>query len=224
MRLTKFTHSCVRLDKDGSVLVLDPGNFSTAEELREALDGVDHILVTHEHPDHYDADVVNEFLDHHPDVQVHAPGSIADDIKSAVSAPDRVHEVRGEESFDLSPFSVRTFGGQHALIHPLVPIVENIGFMIDETLYHPGDSLIVPDAVHVRNLLVPIHAPWNKLHEVVDFVISVGADHAYPIHDGLLAERGLAMLTNHLKTFGGKYGTTYARLDPYESVDLEETP
>ena len=34
MKLTKYSHACIRLEKDGTVLVLDPGNFS---ELPEAL-------------------------------------------------------------------------------------------------------------------------------------------------------------------------------------------
>ncbi len=36
MRFTKLGHSCVRLDKDGAVLVIDPGTFSDAAG---ALDG-----------------------------------------------------------------------------------------------------------------------------------------------------------------------------------------
>lgn len=40
----------MRLEADGRVLVIDPGTFSEAE----ALDGVDEVLVTHEHFDHLD--------------------------------------------------------------------------------------------------------------------------------------------------------------------------
>ena len=50
MKLTKKSHACVRLEKDGQTLVIDPGGFS--EE--DAAVGADAILVTHEHPDHFD--------------------------------------------------------------------------------------------------------------------------------------------------------------------------
>ena len=53
MRLTKLGHSCVRLDKDGATVVIDPGTFTEAEA---ALAGVAAVLVTHEHPDHLDAE------------------------------------------------------------------------------------------------------------------------------------------------------------------------
>ena len=43
MRLTKYSHACVRIERDAAVLVIDPGSFSE----RAALDGVDAILITH---------------------------------------------------------------------------------------------------------------------------------------------------------------------------------
>ena len=46
MRLTKLGHACVRLDKDGAALVIDPGVWSQAAE---ALSGASAVLVTHEH-------------------------------------------------------------------------------------------------------------------------------------------------------------------------------
>src|SRR3954453_23776641 len=49
MRITKFGHSCVRLEHDGKVVVIDPGMFTDPE----AIDGADAVLITHEHPDHY---------------------------------------------------------------------------------------------------------------------------------------------------------------------------
>ena len=51
MRLTRYSHSCVRLEHEGRVLVLDPGIWSEPRALR----GADAVLVTHEHVDHVDA-------------------------------------------------------------------------------------------------------------------------------------------------------------------------
>ena len=49
MRLTKFGHACIRLEGPGGSLVVDPGVlFEDA-----AVAGVDSILVTHEHFDHF---------------------------------------------------------------------------------------------------------------------------------------------------------------------------
>ena len=54
MRLTKLGHACVRLAKNGSNLVIDPGVWSGPG----ALDGASAILITHEHPDHLDTAAV----------------------------------------------------------------------------------------------------------------------------------------------------------------------
>ena len=37
MKIVKYTHACVRIEVDGRVLVIDPGNFSE----REAVAGAD---------------------------------------------------------------------------------------------------------------------------------------------------------------------------------------
>ncbi|HEY2167627.1 MAG TPA: MBL fold metallo-hydrolase, partial [Jatrophihabitantaceae bacterium] len=166
LELTKFGHSCVRIADGDRRLVLDPGGFSQTDA---ALDGVDDVLITHEHTDHIDVERVAGAATRNPRLRIWAPAPVAallpqlqDQI--VVVAPGQQHEVAG--------FAVRTFGGQHALIHPSIPVIANVGFLVEECVYHPGDSLFVPP-VPVRTLLLPIHAPWNKGAEVIDFAISV---------------------------------------------------
>jgi L-ascorbate metabolism protein UlaG (beta-lactamase superfamily) len=218
MKLTKYTHACVRLEKDGRVLVLDPGTFS---ETAEALDGAHAVLITHEHPDHVDVPAMTRTLGTAAGLAVFAPAGVAATLQEeAPQAAERIHPVEPGSTFDAAGFNVRSFGGQHALIHPQIPMVANIGYLVEGNVYHPGDSFIVPDGLKVQTLLVPIHAPWSKAAEVVDFVISVRARQAFQIHDGLLNERGLKMVEGHVARLGGKYGTTFTHLAPRESVEV----
>jgi L-ascorbate metabolism protein UlaG (beta-lactamase superfamily) len=69
MRFTKLGHSCVRLEKDGATLVIDPGTFTDAPA---ALAGAAAVMVTHEHPDHLDADAIRAALSGDPDL-THGP-------------------------------------------------------------------------------------------------------------------------------------------------------
>jgi L-ascorbate metabolism protein UlaG (beta-lactamase superfamily) len=218
MKLTKYTHACVRLEKDGEVLVLDPGTFS---ETGQALDGAGAVLVTHEHGDHVDVPAVVSALRGNESLQVFAPGGVAAKLRTeAPFAAPRIHDVEPGSAFTAVGFEVRTFGGQHALIHPQIPVVANIGYLIDSNVYHPGDSFVIPDGITVRTLLVPVHAPWNKVGEVVDFVIGVRAAKAFPIHDALLNETGLGLIEGHVKRLGARYGTEYAHLSSGDSVEV----
>ncbi|NUP74957.1 MAG: MBL fold metallo-hydrolase [Sinomonas sp.] len=231
MRLTKYTHACVRLEKaaqgsdtpegDGGarhVLVIDPGNLS---EVEEALDGAQAFLVTHEHADHVDIGRAAAALESNPALEAWAPEGVAVQLREAApSAAVRIHRAEPNTTFEAAGFRVQTFGSQHALIHPLVPLVTNVGYLIDGEVFHPGDSFTVPHGLEVGTLLVPIHAPWNKIGEVVDFIIAVRARRAYPIHNALLNERGTGMVEGHAKRIGEIYGTAYEHLEPRDTVEL----
>lgn len=220
MELIKYTHSCVRLENEGRVLVIDPGSFSGPEELARALDGADVLLVTHVHPDHLDAEHVQAHLRAHPGIQVHAPAPVAAGLREALGEGCAVHDAEPETVLELEGFTVRTFGGQHALIHPLIRTVDNVGYLVNDTVYHPGDSFVVPHGLTAPVLLAPIHAPWNKLSEVVDFVVAVRPQRVFQIHDGLLSANGFGIIEGQLTAFAAKYGAEYRHLDTGERVRL----
>lgn len=216
MQLTKYGHSCVRLDGPGGVMVLDPGVFSDAPA---ALDGAAALLITHEHPDHIDAPAVLEALRTQPGLKVWAPAPAAAQLAAFA---DRVTAVGPGESFDAAGLGVRTVGGQHALIHPSIPIVPNVGYLIgaqDGGIYHPGDSLIVPTE-RVGTLLVPIAAPWSKVGEVIDFVVAVRPRRAHQIHEAVLSATGLGMVEGHVGRIGAAHGVQFEHLDTGQSLDI----
>ena len=217
MKLIKFGHSCVRLEKDGRALVIDPGVFS---DVKAALDGADAVLITHEHPDHIDADALRTAMGENADLRVWAPATVAASLVDTLpDARDRVTTAEPESGFTAAGFDVRTFGGQHAVIHLLLPVVANICYLIDGAVYHPGDSFTVPSAP-VSALLVPIHAPWSKISEVIDFAIAVRAPQAFQIHDGLLNDTGRAMVEGLVTRLSAPFGTTFRHLDVGDSVEL----
>ncbi len=218
MLLTKFTHACIRLEKAGVALVLDPGTFS---EAAEALDGAAAILITHEHADHFDQTEILAALSRDPALQVFAPAVVAGQLRTgAPESAARIQDALPDTEFELAGFSVRTFGGQHALINPRIMPVANIGYLIDGNVFHPGDSFTVPDGVQAQTLLVPIHAPWSKTAEVVDFVNSVRAPKAFQIHDVLLSEIGLQFVEGQVSLFGARYGVEFRHLAVRESVEI----
>ncbi|MEU6664878.1 MBL fold metallo-hydrolase [Streptomyces sp. NPDC046727] len=205
MKLTKKSHACVRLDKEGRTLVIDPGAFS--EE--DAALGADAILVTHEHPDHFDEFRLRAAMENNPAAEIWTLKSVAERITAAF--PGRVHTVGHGDTFTAAGFEVQVHGELHAVIHPDLPRITNVGYLIDGgRVFHPGDALTVPDQA-VETLLVPVMAPWNKISEVIDYVREVGPQRAYDVHDALLTDLALPIYEGHLGRLGG---TEHQRLTP----------
>jgi L-ascorbate metabolism protein UlaG (beta-lactamase superfamily) len=207
MRLTKFSHACVRLDRDGAVLVIDPGSMSE----RAALDGADAVLITHEHFDHLNVDALTDALAARPSVRIFTHPEVTPKLGDLAEV---VTEVQPGDDFEAAGFAVRTYGGLHAMIHPELPRVANLGFFI-EGVYHPGDSFDVPTDADVQTLFVPVSGPWLKLSESVEFVRQVAPRRAYALHDGLLNDVGLTVYDTNLRNLAG---CEYARLGAGESV------
>ncbi|WP_030348997.1 MBL fold metallo-hydrolase [Streptomyces sp. NRRL S-1022] len=205
MKLTKKSHACVRLEKEGRTLVIDPGGFS--EE--DAALGADAILVTHEHPDHFDESRLRAAMENNPAAGVWTLKSVADRLAAAF--PGRVHTVGHGDTFTAAGFDVQVHGELHAVIHPDIPRITNVGYLVDGgKVFHPGDAFTVP-GLPVETLLLPVMAPWSKIAEVIDYVREVGPRRAYDVHDALLTDLARPIYDGHVGRLGG---TDHQRLAP----------
>ena len=213
MRFTKLGHSCVRLAKDGALLVIDPGGWSDAPA---ALDGANAVLVTHEHPDHLDADAIRAALQADLELTLWSNPSVNAQFGEF---GDRVHQTRHGDVLSAAGFSVHVYGEEHALIHRDIPLVLNNGFLVEGEVFHPGDSYTIPEEP-AGTLLLPISAPWLQAGEMIDYFRAVGPARGYAIHDALLSEIGLGLMTRMMFLAADPTGATVARLEPGTSVDL----
>lgn len=212
MQLTKFGHACVRIAKDGRRLVVDPGGLTEPQ----ALDGADAVLVTHEHFDHFAQDTLRKAAESNPALRIWTNTSVAAQLDGLGS---RVTPVGEGEAFTAAGFDVKVHGTWHAVIHPDIPRVGNIGFLVDDALFHPGDALTVPD-ITVDTLLLPVHGPWSTTGQLIDYVREVGPKQAYAIHDGALNDVGTAMVGGFLGENGPNTGARYDRLTTGASVEI----
>lgn len=202
MDLTKLEHACVRLEKDGRVLVIDPGFFTPADAIADA----DVVLVTHEHADHFSADRIP------PNAEVWSCASVAAQLPNA-------HEVAAGDTFEAAGFSVAVTGKWHAITHPGAQPAQNVCFLIDGDVYHPGDSLTPPGA-DVGTLLLPTDAPWLRVYDAAQFLRTVRPTRAYSIHDGLVNEHGLRIIDGWLAREAETLGRDVRRLGVGESTPL----
>ncbi|MFC8720853.1 MBL fold metallo-hydrolase [Kitasatospora sp. NPDC057198] len=184
MHLTKHTHACVTLTKDGARIVVDPGAFTP--EAADAVAAATAVLITHEHPDHVDADLLARALETRPDLRVFGPESV---VGRWSARRGQVTAVRAGDRVAVAGFDVAVFGELHAAIHRDVPRVTNLGYLVDGRLYHPGDAYHVPDAP-VETLLLPTSGPWTGIGAAADYVRELAPRRLVQIHEVMLSRIG----------------------------------
>ncbi|WP_214417082.1 MBL fold metallo-hydrolase [Sphaerisporangium fuscum] len=213
MELTKFGHACVRVQRDGRRLVIDPGGLTDPE----VLEGAAAVLVTHEHFDHFSESTLRAAAETNPELQIWTNGSLAGRLEGL---GPRVHTVGDGARFTAAGFDVKVYGTWHAVIHRDIPRVVNIGFLLDGLLFHPGDALTVPEDQAVDTLLLPVHGPWSTAGHLLDYVREVAPRRALAIHDGALNDIGITMVGGLLGEQGPGTGAAYTRLNVGESLTL----
>ncbi|MET4781555.1 MBL fold metallo-hydrolase [Glaciihabitans sp. UYNi722] len=212
MRVTKQEHACLIIEASGKTLVIDPGSFTTA---LVGLSNVVAIVITHEHADHWTDDQLDRILDRNPDAVIFAPAGVA-----AAAPSYDITVVNGGDSTQVEPFDLRFFGEKHAVIHGSIPVVDNVGVLINDTLYYPGDSFTVPEGVVVDTLAVPVGAPWMKIGEAIDYVLEVKPRRSFPTHEMVLSTAGKSMGNARIQWATEQNGGEFFPLEPGNSIDL----
>lgn len=205
MKLTKYEHACVSVEQDNQLLIIDPGILG---ELPEDILGVVAIVITHIHPDHLSKKHLRQIVAINPDAKIFTTSEVTEQLEDFTN----VIEVLAEDIEKIGPFTLEFFGEEHAVIHASSPVVQNIGVLINESLYYPGDSLTLPEK-SVKTLLVPACAPWLKTGEAMDFISNIKPQLVIPTHDGMLSKDGKDFTDMWLAKAADTVLATYTRLD-----------
>jgi len=211
MKLTKFEHSCLVLDKNGSTLIIDPGSFTMP--LTDIM-GVVAVVITHEHADHWTPEQLTRILDRNPGARILGPAGVA-----KAAADFEVEVVKDGDTVEIEPFTLAFYGEKHAIIHSSIPVIDNVGVLVDDEFYYGGDSYTVPP-VPVNTLAAPIGAPWLKIGEAMDYVLAVKPKRSFPIHDMTLSQAGKSMTHDRIRVVTEQGGGEFFVLEPGQSYDL----
>lgn len=198
MVIEKFLHSCLRITHDGYRLLTDPGAFCFADGRvkPEDLGPVNVILLTHEHPDHFEPEALRTIVQHqvlnkalNTVILAHPP--LAEKVRAA-----------GLPCEDIAPGATRTVGAftieaMETPHGPLpFPVPPHCGYLINGgvkhsvsdtwSLYHPGDSLVFPTGRAVDILALPVAGPWCTVVAAVEAAKALRPKFAFPIHDAII--------------------------------------
>lgn len=208
MKITRHLHACVEIHHNDRCLLIDPGNFGVPQ----SLDTADAVLLTHSHPDHADADALARVRKNRPDLPIYGPQHLA------MTLPFEVRIVRHGDTFNVAGFHVEVVGSDHAMITRAQEVPENIGFLINRRVLHPGDAF-----QPIRNVdlaLVPVNGPWVKMLDVEQWLKKFPPHRFMGIHDGMVIDAGRALNNKILGILGDTYGSKHLPLEPGESYEL----
>ena len=158
---------------------------------------------------------INRILDLNGEVPIYAPEGVA----TAATDFD-ITVVHAGDTVEAGPFTLRFFGGKHAVIHESIPVVDNLGVLIDDQLYYAGDSFVVPEGVEVDVLAAPAGAPWMKMAETMDYVLAVKPKRSFATHEMVLSRAGKDLAGSRIQWATEQNGGEYLALEPGDSIDL----
>jgi L-ascorbate metabolism protein UlaG (beta-lactamase superfamily) len=212
MRLTKFEHAALLLEDSGKKLFIDPGSYTTA--LTDTANAVA-VVVTHEHADHWTPEQLTRVVEMNPGVPIYGPAGVA----AAASGFD-ITPVTAGDTVEAGPFTLQFFGGKHAQIHSSIPIVDNLGVLVNGALFYPGDSFTIPEGIDVDVLAVPSSAPWLKAAEFMDYVLAVRPKRSFPTHEMINSVAGKKMANARIGWATEQGGGEFLPLEPGDTLDL----
>ena len=191
MKITKYGHACLLVEKASRQLVVDPGCFS---ELPPDLSKIEAAVITHVHADHFDENNLKLVLEANPDMKLYGP---ADVIAAAGSLAAQTLPVESDLELGIAGMNLSFYHVDHAVIYGSSPC-KNLAVQVDDQLYYPGDSLHVIEE-KVQAVAVPLSAPWLKTSEYIDFALAMKAETFFPVHNGLLNAVGQQVMSRLLR-------------------------
>ncbi len=211
MRITKYEHACFTVSIGDKKLIVDPGSFTVP------LPDENHVVavvVTHEHADHWTPEHLARIKSNSPDAKFFGPAGVA-----AAATDFDFAVVKGGQKVEVEPFTLEFFGEKHAQIHSSIPLVDNVGVLINDSVYYPGDSFTQgPEGVDL--LAVPASAPWLKIGEVMDYVAEAKPKRSFATHDMINSVIGNGMAAQRITAVTQQGGGEFVALSPGESIEL----
>lgn len=211
MLIRKHEHAFLELVDNGQTLLIDPGMYS--EQLPE-LSNVVGIVMTHIHDDHSYIPHIKSLVAEFPNLKLFGPMEVAKKLSDF-----ECQTVFHGDHAELAGFSIDFFGDLHQEIHRSIPLVQNVGVLVNSKLYYPGDSY-TPCEYPFEILACPASAPWLRVSDLIDFIELLKPKRAFATHNALLSEHGHALQNNRIKEFVLKHGGVFEYLKPGDQTEV----
>jgi L-ascorbate metabolism protein UlaG (beta-lactamase superfamily) len=171
MKITKYLHSCLLIEEQDKVILIDPGDYTYQAKVfpTNSLKQLDYILITHEHIDHFSLPFVKEIMEKFPNTEIISNESVATLLLTEGIDTD----IEGDNVISLTPVP------HEDIVFASPPL--NIMFTLFGKLAHPGDSHHFSTTASI--LALPIQAPWGSFTDAIKLAEAISPKYIIPIHD-----------------------------------------
>ena len=193
MKVTRYYQSCLLIEDGSARVLVDPsgqeaGRFDDFGKL-------DAVIYTHEHADHFDAELADKFMS--AKVPVYTNASTAGQMKIQPII------VSDGQEFDIAGLKIKAIELPHCLMVDGSAGPQNTGYLFNSKLFDPGDGKELA-GLSVEVLAAPIQGPDISFKDTFDFAKQLGANKLIPIHyDAMGANPTM------LKNFGEWFNLPY---------------
>lgn len=173
MKITRYFQSCMLIEDGNTRVLLDPS--ATEKEDINKFGKIDAVIFTHEHGDHFDAELAKQFAEQGI-APVYANASTAKLVDAATT------EVKNGQEFKVNDMTIKPVELPHCLLWDGSNGPQNTGYRINNKFFTPGDGVVGADGLNVDVLAVPITGPDISLKDAHDFAHQVAAKIVIPVH------------------------------------------
>lgn len=174
MKITKYPQSNLIVEENGKRLMIDPGIFTFEKFSAEEMGSLDAILITHQHPDHFDPNHIAHFSA----LPIYANADVA---TLAADSGIKIREVENGVSFEVEGFQITPVDLPHCKMIDGSDGPPNTGYVINETFFHPGDGIEL-NGLEVNSAGIPITGPTINNERAWSLAKALKVTKVIPIH------------------------------------------
>lgn len=154
MKLTKYAQSAFLIEEKNKRILIDPGSYCYDENFTANDWGkVDILLITHTHADHCFPEAIKVLKQNNPGLVILSNNQVKQKLAEE-GIEVEILEVGEERNID--GIKITGVESVHGDLPSGNPKPDVLGFLIDNKVYHPGDTIYLEEKPRAEVALLPI--------------------------------------------------------------------
>lgn len=206
MKITRYFQSCLLIEENTVRILIDPSGQEA--QASEKFGNLDAVFYTHEHGDHFDADLAKKFIDQQ--IAVYTNASTAKQVEA------KTNQINDNQEINIKGLKVRAIELPHCLMPDGTEGPQNTGYLINKKFFHPGDGYKLED-LQVENMALPVIGPDISVKDAFAFASQLNVKNIVPVHYDIF---GLKAETIEMFAKNYEFNFNFKILKNSESVAL----